>query len=256
MSKDRLSKDTIQAIITGTHPAPFSTLGSRAATGGVLVRAFLPDAEVATVVDSDSGEALAELERIDDAGLFEGLLEDRKPGFGYRLRAVRDGDVWEVDDPYRFGPVIGELDNYLLGEGSHKRLWERLGAHLIEHQGTLGVHFAVWAPNAERVAVVGDFNRWDGRCHPMRLHPGTGVWEIFLPGLGDGVAYKYEIRGQDGQLLPLKADPFAFGAELRPKTASVVRDVQNFTWGDEVWLGSRASRHVPDAPVSIHRVSH
>ena len=201
-----------------------------------------------TVVKSEGGEALADLERIDDAGLFQGIVKDQPSTFGYRLRSVRGGDVWEVDDPYRFGPVIGELDNYLLGEGSHKRLWERLGAHLIEHQGAVGVHFAVWAPNAKRVAVVGDFNRWDGRCHPMRLHPGTGVWEIFLPGLGDGVAYKYEIRGQDGQLLPLKADPFAFGAELRPETASVVRRIDDFDWDDKTWLAERSAKSAVDAP--------
>ena len=124
----------------------------------------------------------------------------------------------------------------------------------MEHEGALGVHFAVWAPNAKRVSVVGDFNGWDGRCHPMRLHPETGVWEIFLPGVGEAEVYKYEIRGPDGQLLPLKADPFAFGAELRPKTASVVRDISSFSWEDEDWLSQRQGRAAPDAPVAIYEV--
>ncbi|MGI9435241.1 MAG: GlgB N-terminal domain-containing protein, partial [Geminicoccaceae bacterium] len=254
MNESELSKETIAAIVAGEHPDPFSLLGSRAATGGVLVRAFLPGAETVTVIDGVGGEPLAELERIHEAGLFEGLLKDRKPGFGHRLRATRGGDVWELEDPYRFGPIIGDLDNYLLGEGSHKRLWERLGAHLVEHQGVAGVHFAVWAPNASRVSVVGDFNDWDGRRHPMRLHPGTGVWEIFLPGLAEAAVYKYEIRGRDGKLVPLKADPFGFGAELRPKNASVVRKIDNFPWDDKTWLARRGAKSAVDASVAIYEV--
>ncbi|MGI9485628.1 MAG: 1,4-alpha-glucan branching protein GlgB [Geminicoccaceae bacterium] len=254
MTQEKLSKDTIKAITTGTHPAPFSSLGPCAMAGRTLVRVFLPGAEIVTVIGPDDGERLAEMTRIDNAGLFEGTVKDRTPPFAYRLRATHGDDTWELDDPYRFGPVIGDVDNYLIGEGSHKRLWERLGAHVIEHEGARGVHFAVWAPNAQRVAVVGDFNLWDGRRHPMRLHPGTGVWEIFLPGLGDGVAYKYEIRDRTGNILPLKADPFGFGAELRPKTASVVRDVEKFSWGDGNWLSQRQGYAAPDAPVAIYEV--
>ncbi len=260
MSRDELSKATIKAIITGEHPDPFSVLGSRATTGGsrattgVTIRAFLPGAESVTVIESAGGEPLAELEKVDESGLFTGHVRGRAPSLEYRLRAMRGDDVWELEDPYRFGPVIGELDNYLLGEGSHKRLWERLGAHLIEHQSVVGTHFAVWAPSAKRVSVVGDFNQWDGRRHPMRLHPGTGVWEIFLPGLGEGTVYKYEIRGQDGQLLPLKADPFGFGGELRPKNASVVREIDNFAWDDKTWLAGRGAKSAVDAPVAIYEV--
>ncbi|MGH1477995.1 MAG: 1,4-alpha-glucan branching protein GlgB [Geminicoccales bacterium] len=255
MSEGVLSKSAIEAIVTGDHPDPFSVLGprSRAATGFTIC-AFLPGAETVAVIDGDGGEPLANLEKIHESGLFTGHVKDQTPSLGYRLKAVRGGDVWEVDDPYRFGPVIGDVDNYLLGEGSHKRLWERLGAHVIEHEGAHGTHFAVWAPNAKRVSVVGDFNGWEGRRHPMRLHPGTGVWEIFMPGLGDGVAYKYEIRGRDGQLLPLKADPFGFGAELRPKTASVVRKIDDFSWDDKSWLAKRGPRQAVDAPVSIYEV--
>ena len=252
VGESMLSKGAIEAIVNGDHADPFSVLGVLAAPGGTLVRAFVPGAEAVSIIDGDGGRQLAEMERLHDDGLFEGVVADRTPPFAYRLKATRGGDVWEVDDPYRFSPVIGDVDNYLLGEGSHKRLWERLGAHLIEHEGVDGVHFAVWAPNAKRVSVVGDFNQWDGRCHPMRLHPGAGVWEIFLPHVEEGAAYKYEIKDRAGAVLPLKADPFGFGAELRPKTASVVRNVDNFSWGDEVWLGKCASR--PDAPVSIYEV--
>ncbi len=254
MSQSALSKAAIEAIITGDHPDPFSILGSRATTGGTLIRAFLPGAETVAVIHKDRGEPIAELGRIDDAGFFEGIVKDQAATFEYRLRARRGGNVWEVDDPYRFGPVIGDIDNYLLGEGSHKRLWECLGAHLMEHQDACGVHFAAWAPNAKRVSVVGDFNQWDGRRHPMRLHPGTGIWEIFIPGLGETTVYKYEIRGQDGTLLPLKADPFGFGAELRPKTASVVRKIDQFDWHDESWLGDRVTKSAIDAPISIYEV--
>ena len=143
-------------------------------------------------------------------GLFAGVVAARAP---YRLRATGSGAVWAFDDPFRFGPVIGELDEYLLGEGRQKRLWHSLGAHIITHEGVEGTHFAVWAPNAERVSVVGDFNIWDGRRHPMRRRGGTGVWETFVPGMGEGTIYKYEIRGQGGQILPLKADPVGFGSE-------------------------------------------
>ena len=133
---------------------------------------------------------------------------------------------WEFDDAYRFGPVLGEMDEYLLGEGTHKRIWQVLGAHLITHEGVDGVHFAVWAPNAQRVSVVGDFNVWDGRRHPMRRRGATGVWETFIPGLKDGVSYKYEIRAGDGAVMPLKADPVGFGSEHPPANASVVRDIR------------------------------
>ncbi len=254
MKGSTLSKGAAEAIVAGDHADPFAVLGSRVAGEGVLIRAFLPGADTVTVVDSTGGAALAELERIDDAGLFEGVVADRPATFAYRFRATRAGEAWEVDDPYRFAPIIGDMDNYLLGVGSHKRLWERLGAHLVEHQGVHGVHFAVWAPNARRVSVVGDFNMWDGRRHPMRLHPGAGVWEIFLPGVAEGAPYKYEIRDRSGNLLPLKADPFAFGAELRPKTASVVRDVEHFSWDDGDWMSERRARAAVDAPISIYEV--
>ncbi len=252
MAGSIVSSGTIQAIVAGDHADPFAALGPHPAAGGVRITAFVPGAETVEVIE-DTGDETA-LEMIDGAGLFNGLIKNRPTALAYRLRAVRGGYSWTFDDPYRFAPVIGDVDNHLLGEGSHRRLWERLGAHLVEHQGVHGVHFAVWAPNARRVSVVGDFNQWDGRQHPMRLHPGTGVWEIFLPELTEGAAYKFEIKDQTGHCLPLKADPFAFGAELRPKTASVVRDVQRFAWQDGDWLGTRQARAAVDAPISIYEV--
>ena len=252
MGGGRLSKATIEAIVAGDLADPFAVLGPHPEPHGLRITAFLPGAEAVKVQSGLSGEAIGTLSRIDPAGLYSGIVKNQPVSLAYRLEAMRGGDSWTVHDPYRFAPIIGEIDNYLLGEGSHKRLWERLGAHLIKHQDVEGVHFAVWAPNARRVSVVGDFNQWDGRRHPMRLHHGTGVWEIFLPDLGDGTVYKYEICDRAGHVLPLKADPFAFGSELRPKTASVVRDIENFKWEDGVWLNSRASRS--DGPVSIYEV--
>jgi 1,4-alpha-glucan branching enzyme len=254
MSRDHPPCEAIAAIVNGVHGDPFAVLGPRAAGDGIAVRAFVPGADGLVVVERERGKALAELERLDDAGFFSGLVTDRAAPMDYRLRARRGSDEWEFEDPYRFAPLIGDLDNYLLGEGSHRRLWERLGAHALEHQGVAGTHFAVWAPNARRVSVVGNFNQWDGRRHPMRLHPGSGVWEIFLPGLGEGAVYKYEILGAEGKLLPLKADPFGFGAELRPKNASVVRKIDAFEWNDADWRSARKARQAVDAPVSIYEV--
>jgi 1,4-alpha-glucan branching enzyme len=214
--------EIVSAVVKGVHGDPFAVLGPRAVDGETVIRAFVPDADALAVIDRGTGGALAELERIDEAGFFSGLVKNRTMPLDYRLRARRGADQWDFEDPYRFGPLIGELDTYLLGEGSHKRLWERLGAHLIEHDGVRGVHFAVWAPSAKRVSVVGAFNFWDGRRHVMRLHPGVGVWEIFIPGLSEGTVYKHEIIVANDKLLPLKADPFGFGAEFRPENSPVL----------------------------------
>ena len=254
MNRDRPSKEEIAAIVGGTHGDPFAVLGPHRVNSGIAICAYVPGAETLTAIERGSGEALAELERLDGAGFFCGLLKGAATPPDYRLRARRDRDQWELEDPYRFAPLIGAIDTYLMGEGSHQRLWERLGAHAIEHQGVQGVHFAVWAPNARRVSVVGDFNQWDGRRYPMRLHPGNGVWEIFIPGLGEGAVYKYEILGANNMLLPLKADPYGFGAEMRPKNASVVRKIDDFTWSDADWRSKRKAKHAVDAPISIYEV--
>jgi len=176
-----------------------------------------------------------------------------EPG-AYRLRAKAGDSAWEFDDPYRFGPVMGELDEYLLGEGTHRRLWHVLGAHPIRHQDAEGVHFAVWAPNAQRVSVVGAFNGWDGRRHPMRRRGATGVWEIFVPGLAEGEVYKYELRAPDGTILPLKADPVGFGSEHPPANGSVVRRIERGDWGDAGWMDYRPQANGIDAPISIYEV--
>ncbi len=246
-------EDTVRSVVAGDHPDPFSFLGMHPTGEGLAVRAFLPGANTVEVV-SPAGDSLGGLERVHPDGLFAGpvAVRERSP---YRLRVAWEGGGGdEIEDPYRFPQVLGEQDLYLFGEGSHLRLYEKLGAHPTVLAGVDGTSYAVWAPNARRVSVVGDFNLWDGRRHVMRKHPGVGLWEIFIPGLGEGTAYKYEIKGSNGDLLPLKADPFGFWAERLPGTASVVHDPSRYEWGDGDWMESRRGKNALDAPMAIYEV--
>ena len=212
----------IDLIRAARHGDPFSVLGPHAGDDGrVRLRVFLPGATRVEVLARAGDAAHDELTPRHADGFFEGLLTLAVDG--YKLRAHwGDGGTSVLEDPYRFPPVLGDTDTWLLAEGTHLRPYEVLGATARELEGVAGTAFAVWAPNASRVSVVGDFNRWDGRRHGMRLRRECGVWEIFVPGVAVGAAYKYEIRAGGGELLPLKADPFALQAELRPATASVV----------------------------------
>jgi 1,4-alpha-glucan branching enzyme len=242
----------VAAIVGGAHADPFGVLGLHQAGGKWIARTFIPHAETVTAYGREN-TPIGNLERRDEAGFFEGVVDivERQP---IRYRAHNEGGEWDVLDPYSFGPVLGPMDDYYIGEGSHLRLFDKLGAHAMEFEGVPGTHFAVWAPNARRVSVVGRFNDWDGRRHPMRVRLDTGVWEVFIPNVGPGTIYKYEIVGQDGKLLPLKADPFAFQSELRPKTASVVADTAPFPWTDSAYLEERARKDWRRTPVSIYEV--
>ncbi|MDO9638731.1 MAG: 1,4-alpha-glucan branching protein GlgB [Pseudotabrizicola sp.] len=236
------------AIVEARHGDPFSVLGQHKRGGKWVVTAFVPGADELWVLTGKSGQDVQATHW--GQGLFIATLPRKG---AYRLRATGHGTTWEFEDPFRFGPVLGELDEYLLGEGTHKRLWQVLGAHVIDHEGVSGTHFAVWAPNAERVSVVGDFNIWDGRRHPMRRRGATGVWETFVPDLGEGATYKYELRGPWGQLLPLKADPVGFGSEHPPANASVVRTISG-GFDDAQWMQTRHARQTIDAPISVYEV--
>jgi 1,4-alpha-glucan branching enzyme len=248
MAETTLDRGAAEAIAGGWHGDPFGALGPHKGAKGWEIRAFVPGAERLWVL---SGKAEAEAVPYPGVpGLFTHQMARKA---AYRLRAQGHGTTWEFEDPYRFGPVLGEMDEYLLGEGTHRRLWQALGAHVMTHEGVDGVHFAVWAPNAERVSVVGDFNVWDGRRAPMRRRGATGVWEIFIPGLGEGTTYKYEIKGPGGAVLPLKADPVGFGSEHPPANASVVRTIRG-DWHDEAWMETRAAAHTIDAPISVYEV--
>ncbi len=248
-----LSQHDQDLILSGQHPDPFSVLGLQEVDGVLTVRLFRPEAETADVLDAKTGRRIVAMVPLGN-GLFEGQAKRRKKRFAYKVRLTRGYDTWVEHDPYRFGPVLGEMDEHLIGEGSHFRLWKVLGAHVQSHEGQTGTHFAVWAPNAKRASVVGDFNGWDGRRHPMRKRGQTGVWEIFLPDVGDGAAYKFELLDHYGNLLPQKADPYGFGSEHPPKTASVVRDIRDHDWADGGWMKTRGDRHKPDQPMSIYEV--
>jgi 1,4-alpha-glucan branching enzyme len=248
MRDERPSEAAIEALVLGRHEDPFALLGPHREGDGWAIRAFLPRARAVTAL-APSGETLAAFRRVHKAGLFEAEISERQD---YRLCIDWDGVIQETEDPYSFSPLLGELDVYLLAEGRHRRIAECLGAHPMTCEGILGVRFAVWAPNARRVSVIGAFNSWDGRRHPMRLRHGCGVWEIFIPRLGAGELYKYEILGADGRLTE-RADPLAHAAEAPPSTASIVADARPFPWSDASWQVARADRR-DDAPLAIYEV--
>jgi 1,4-alpha-glucan branching enzyme len=245
----------IAAIVQARHDDPFSVLGMHG--GGDLplsVRVFWPGADSVTVTDLATGETVAELEQIDPAGFYAGAIQGRTTPFVYRLRFKVGDATWEAEDPYRFPPLLGSLDVYLMAEGSHRRMFERLGAHPTTLEGVDGVAFAVWAPNARRCSVVGDFNQWDGRRHPMRKRIEVGCWEIFIPGVGKGTRYKFELLPKDDGPPALKADPVGFAHEVPPATASIVSGLPRHEWSDGRWMAERWSRQALTAPISIYEV--
>ena len=248
--------DAIAAIVRGDHGDPFSILGMHAdsETGGCAIRTFAPHASAVEAIDAKTGKTLATLALVHPDGFFEGTVGACARPVPYRLRVTLGDRTYDVEDPYRFGPVLGEMDVYLIGEGRHLRLYEKLGAHRIAMEGVEGTSFAVWAPNAKRVSVVGSFNDWDGRRHVMRARGASGIWEIFVPGVAEGATYKYELLDAWGGLLPLRADPFGFSAERPPATASVVATAADIAWHDDAWLAARDAAQRRDAPISIYEV--
>ncbi|WP_147127084.1 1,4-alpha-glucan branching protein GlgB [Shimia ponticola] len=243
-----LTRSDIDALVGARHPAPFDVLGVHTRGRATWCVALLPDVKELTAI---VGRKKVKMDRL-DGPIFAAKVPKSK--FAHRFQAVfEDGTKLEFEDPYRFGPVLGEVDQYLIGEGTHRELWKALGAHVMEHEGIEGTHFAVWAPNAARVSVVGDFNIWDGRRHPMRRVGNTGVWELFLPAVGEGALYKYEIAPKHGAPF-LKADPMGFGSQHPPETSSVVRDISGYAWDDADWMESRAEAQQRDKPISIYEV--
>ncbi len=240
----------VAAIVAARHVDPFAVLGQHPTPSGTVVRAFVPHAETLHAVAPD-GSAIA-LEPRPSPGFFEGLVPDGR--VRYRLRAGNGGGTWDLDNPYSFGPVLGAIDDHLFVEGTHQELYRQFGAHARRHEGVDGVHFAVWAPNAQRVSVVGTFNEWDGRRLQMRKRIESGIWEIFAPGVAPGTIYKYEILGRDGAMQPLKADPVGLEGELRPSTASVVADPTPFAWSDGRFLAERGLGDKRRKPLSFYEV--
>ena len=250
-------------LLSAEHHDPFGVLGPhriQTKDGDRLaIRVLAPGAESVQLFAAD-GSPPVTAPRVLDEGFFE-LITDAPPGGGtgrwrlYRVRvAMPGGSTWEVIDPYQFSGILGELDLHLFAEGNHFRNFERIGAHLTECDGVKGVHFSVWAPNAQRVSVVGDFNGWDGRRHPMRNLGASGLWEIFIPGLCAGDIYKFEVRSAHGGFVALRSDPYALRCEMRPRTGSIVHVIDGYAWGDSAWMASRNKRHALDAPLAIYEV--
>ena len=232
-------------------PTPTTCSASTRWGAASVVRALRPGAAAVRVVPA-RGKPV-ELALVDPAGLFEGVLPRRKLPLAYRLEVdYVGGETVSLVDPFAFPPTLGELDLHLIAEGRHEELYEKLGAHPRELDGIAGVSFALWAPNARSVSIVGDFNGWDGRLHPMRSLGAAGVWEIFVPGVEPGSRYKYEVRGRDGTMR-LKADPLAFAAERAPATASIVERPTHL-WADKAWLERRSQARPFDGPLSIYEV--
>ncbi len=244
-------------LVSGEAGDPFTLLGAHPLKGetgpAVVVRALLPGARSVTVLDLDP-DAEIETRRINDQGLFEAVLPGKKEIRPYRLRVDFGTNVPATFyDCYSFSPVLSEDDLYLFNQGNQYRIYDKLGAHPCLHQGVSGVFFAVWAPSATRVSLVGDFNQWNGLRHQMRSRGSSGVWELFVPHLKPGLLYKFEIRTGDGTLL-IKSDPFAFHFEKRPKTAAIVHDIEGFPWTDQGWMAERAAQDSLSLPAAIYEV--
>src|SRR4026209_1851795 len=248
-----LMTDELRAFLQGAHPDPFRILGPHRLREDVLIRVFRPDAREVSIKLDNNGTVIP-AEKIQGEGLFQATLEKCARDVPYTLTIKRwDGSEQITRDPYSYGVIMGEVDLHLFGEGQHWRLYEKFGAHVRKVGEDLGVYFAVWAPNAQRVSVVGDFNGWDGRVHPMRKLIGHGVWELFIPGIGENAHYKFEIRTGQGAVF-LKSDPFAFFSQHGKETASLVYDLTRYRWSDGAWMDARRSRNLPRSPLSIYEV--
>ena len=241
----------MSALAQGRYRDPFAVLGLHKEGRNRIVRTFQPKARSVVLVDAD-GNALEEMQRVHADGLFEAIMPPRKRHYALRV-TTHDGTTSDNEDPYRFVSSLGDLDLYLIGEGSDQRIYQKLGARVLTLEGIKGTRFAVWAPNASRVSVIGDFNDWDGRRHCMRLHPGNGIWEIFLPGVVGGARYKFELLDKNGKLLPLKTDPYSNFHEPPPGNASIVYD-SSFKWRDEDWTAQRSTTPALDQPISVYEV--
>lgn len=257
----KLSTDTptietaaLDAILAANHGDPFSVLGMHQAGEALVVRVFRPDARAVAVREVGGAGREFPAALVHPDGFFEARLTGATDRFQYVLALTsHEGVEWTESDPYSFGVILGQLDLHLFGEGQHWKLYEKLGAHLTEIGGVRGTAFHVWAPNAQRVSVVGDFNAWDGRRHTMRKLLGCGVWEIFVPGVEEGAHYKFEVKGCHGAIV-LKSDPFAFFGQHSTETASLVFDLDRYKWADAEWMESRKSKEWHRSPVSIYEV--
>src|SRR5436190_21481119 len=252
-----LTRVELESLLQASNRTPHHLLGMHPLGdgGGVVVRALLPHAvAVEAVPTMEENRPAIKLERVQKSALFEGVSKEADRVYAYELIVTDDaGDVQRMRDPYSFLPTLGEMDLYLFGQGKENRIFDKLGSHLRTIDGVVGTSFAVWAPNARRVSIVGDFNGWDGRSHAMRTLGASGVWELFIPGLGEGTLYKYEIKDAHGAIV-LKTDPYGAFFELAPKNASIVWNTHKFAWSDEAWIKKRRGQNAFPAPMSIYEV--
>jgi 1,4-alpha-glucan branching enzyme len=247
-----VARDELDRLVSGAHHNPHGVLGAHPRTDGTtVIRTLRPEAATASVV---AGRTRTPMQRVHDGGVFEALVEG--PPSDYRIEVSYGDQTHRVDDPYRWLPTLGEVDLHLIGEGRHENLWQALGAHVRTYDtpggSVTGTSFAVWAPNARGVRLIGDFDYWDGRALPMRVLGSSGVWEIFIPDVGDGCRYKFQILGADNVWRD-KADPMAFGTEIPPATASVVT-TSRYEWSDDEWIAARAATQWHKAAMSIYEV--
>src|SRR6266540_1870461 len=247
-------RDEVYRFVRGLHSDPFSVLGPHKVGGDVEIRVFRPDARaIEVVLDREPDKPIAG-EKNDEEGFFSASVPGTERDVPYYLRVIKlDGADELTRDAYQYGPILGDVDLHLFSEGQHWKIYEKFGAHLRTIGDATGVYFAVWAPNAQRVSVVGDFNDWDGRVNPMRKLLSAGVWELFLPGITQGAHYKFEIRTQTGAVL-LKSDPFACFNQPGKSTASLVYDLERYTWNDAEWMEARQKKNWPQSPISIYEV--
>ena len=255
--KTTASSDAVNRIIHTNHHDPFSVLGSHIVSvngkRAVAVRVFLPEVKEVSVVDVSTSAEYSMIKILED-GFYEVILPEYSEVFPYKLKIVTCENTIEIfNDPYSFLPTLTEFDLYLFNSGDHHRIFDKLGSHAIESNGVNGVQFAVWAPNARSVSVVGNFNNWDRRRHAMRVLGASGVWEIFIPGLKEGDLYKYQLKTKSGNVID-KADPYATEMELRPKTASKINFLAKYEWKDEGWIKHRAESDHLGEPISIYEV--
>jgi 1,4-alpha-glucan branching enzyme len=248
----------VDRLLAGDHTSPHSILGAHPAKvgrkNGIVVRAMVPGAARVELLLADGSVSSMEREASGMSDMYSAFLPDASFPLEYRLRFVYDdGNVWERDDPYRFLPTVGDVDLHLFNEGTHRELWKKLGAHPRVVDGVAGVSFAVWAPNARRASVVGDFCNWDGRIFPMRMLGASGVWELFIPEIGPGALYKFELVTREGELR-VKTDPFAGKMEQHPGNASIVVAEDTYEWADTTWMTERRTRDLVRSPMSIYEV--
>jgi 1,4-alpha-glucan branching enzyme len=257
--EQNINMDEVYKVINAEHRDPYSILGIHPVVQGgknvqsFVIRSFIPNASKINIIDLTENKKY-KMEKLHESGFFQGVVDDKQDFFTYQLE-VTDylENTLTFYDPYCFLPVITEYDLHLFNEGNHHKIYEKLGAHILNIKGISGTLFSVWAPCAKRVSVVGNFNQWDGRRHQMRCLGNSGVWEIFIPGIGQGEIYKYEIKTPQNQLY-VKSDPYAFYSEPRPHTASVVYNIDTYKWSDEKWIEQRENSNLFEKPVSIYEV--